>query len=172
MTVKSLAAGIALAAAWGCLPVAADGAGAGVTSVAAVAPGGPAVQLAAFGAPAPHAPAVDVPSPDQLVGLLNGLADPNVPAADKSGLIEGGLGPVEAGVMDRRMRRGVENGKFPLSFTVTGIAPAGPGAATADVTASGPQMEPRTLNIRFVDQNGWKLSRSSLLTLTQMTSGS
>lgn len=162
---KSLATGIAaIAVAIAAVPV------------AAAAPGAPAVELAAFGTPAggqlPKAPAEDVPSPDQLIGVLNGLADPGVPAAGKSGLIEGGLGPVESGVMDRRMRHGVEKGKFPLAFTVDNIAPAGPGAATADVTASGPKTEPRTLNIKFVDQGGWKLSRTSLMTLSQMTSGS
>lgn len=178
MTVKSLAVVAAVAVAWGYLPLAGDGfPAAGVTSAA---PGTPAVQLAMFFTPSPasgrypqpQAPAADVPSPDELLGLLNTLADPSIPAAGKSGLIEDGLDPVESGVMDRRMQRAAQSGKFPLSFTVNNITPAGRGAATADITASGPQLEPRTVNIRFVDQGGWKLSRSSMMALSQMTSGS
>lgn len=171
MTVKSLATGVAAVVAIGA-------AAAGVTSVAPVAPVTSAVQLAVFGIPSPasgryprpQAPAVDVPSPDQLAGLLGVLADPAVPAADKSYLVEDGLFPVESTVLDRRMRKAAQNGTLPLSFNVADIAPAGPGTATADITASGPQLEPRTINVRFVDQGGWKLSRSSLITLSQMTS--
>lgn len=165
MTVKFLAAGVAAIAAWGFLPLAADGAAAvGVTSVTA------GVQPAVFGIPLPRDPAVDVPSPDQLISVLSALADPAVPAAGKAYLVEGGLGPVESSVMDRRMQKAAANGKFPLSFSVVNIAPVGPDAATADVTAAGPQTGPHTLNIKFVDQGGWKLSRTSLMTLAQLTS--
>lgn len=160
MTVKYLATGIAATALIGA-------AAAGVTSVATVAP---QVQLAVFGAPLPLDPPADVPAPEQLADVLNTLADPGIPAAGKSYLIEGGLGPVESSVMDRKMQKGVQNGKFPLSISVANVAPAGLGAATADVTASGPAMEPRSVNLTFVDQGGWKLSRTSLMTLSQMTS--
>ena len=40
-------------------------------------------------------------------------------------------------------------------------------AASADVTASGPQLAPTTQNITFVNQGGWKLSRSSAMSLLQ-----
>jgi hypothetical protein len=160
VTVKYLATGIAAAALVGA-------AAAGVTSVATVVP---QVQLTVFGAPLPLDPAAALPAPEQLADVLNTLADPGIPAAGKSFLVEGGLGPVETSVMDRKMAKGVQNGKFPLSISVANIAPAAPGAATADVTASGPAMDPRTVNLTFVDQGGWKLSRSSLMTLSQMTS--
>ncbi|MEO6792896.1 MAG: hypothetical protein ABI253_07975 [Mycobacterium sp.] len=160
MTVKYLAAGIAAAALVGA-------AAAGVTSVATVAP---QVQLAVFGVPLPLDPAIGGPAPEQLTDVLNTLADPGIPAAGKSYLVEGGLGPVESSIMDRKMQKAAQNGKFPLAISVANIAPAGPGLATADVTASGPSMEPRTVNLTFVDQAGWKLSRTSLLTLSQMTS--
>jgi hypothetical protein len=42
-----------------------------------------------------------------------------------------------------------------------------PGAASADVTASGPQLAPTTQNLTFVNQGGWKLSRSSAMSLLQ-----
>ncbi|MGB6148796.1 hypothetical protein [Mycolicibacter algericus] len=160
VTVKYLATGIAAAALVGA-------AAAGVTSVATVTP---QVQLTVWGAPLPLEPPAAIPAPEQLTDVLNTLADPGIPAAGKSHLIEGGLGPVESSVMDRKMAKGVANGKFPLSISVANIAPAGPGAATADVTASGPQLEPRSVNLMFVDQGGWKLSKTSLMTLSQMTS--
>ncbi|GFG69778.1 hypothetical protein MSEN_14980 [Mycolicibacter senuensis] len=126
--------------------------------------------MTVWGAPLPLEPPAAMPAPEQLTDVLNTLADPGIPAAGKSHLIEGGLGPVESSVMDRKMAKGVANGKFPLSISVANIAPAGPGAATADVTASGPQLEPRSVNLMFVDQGGWKLSKTSLMTLSQMTS--
>lgn len=163
MSVKSLATGAAAAALVGAAATA-------VSCLATVAPAAATAPATVFFAPLPLDPATDVPAPEQLTDVLNTLADPGVPAAGKSYLIEGGLGPVEAGVMDRKMHKGVQNGKFPLAISVANIAPAGPGAATADVTASGPKMEPRSVNLTFVDQGGWKLSKSSLMTLSQMTS--
>lgn len=160
MTVKYLATGFAAAAVVGA-------AAAGVTSVATVTP---QVSLTVLGVPMPLDAPEAVPAPEQLTDVLNTLANPDVPASGKSYLIEGGLGPVESSVMDRKMAKGVANGKFPLAISVANIAPAGPGAATADVTASGPKMEPRSVNLMFVDQGGWKLSKTSLMTLSQMTS--
>jgi hypothetical protein len=142
----------------------------GATAVEPGTPPAPEVQLAVFGVPMPLAPAADVPTADQLVGLLSGIADPNVAAADKSGLVEGGLGAIERSVMDGRMQKGRENGKLPLSISAANIEPDGPGAATADITASSPKLEPRSVNLRFVDQDGWKLAHSSLTMLSQMSS--
>lgn len=173
MSVKSLATRVATVAA-----IAA--AASAVSCLATVAPAATAAPVTVFFAPSPASgrypqpldPAIaDVPAPEQLTGVLNTLADPNVPAVGKSYLIEGGLGGAEAAIMDHKMRKGVQKGKFPLAINVANIAPAGPGVATADVTASGPTMEPRTVNLSFVDQDGWKLSRNSLMTLSQMTSG-
>ncbi len=174
MTVKSLATGLAALANTAAIGAAA----AGVTWIAAVVPVAPEVQPVVFGvtqpAPAsgwyPQDPAAEVPSPDQLTGVLNGLADPGVPFAGKAGLVEGGISPVEAHAADKRLRKAAQNGQLPLSFGVANIAPAGPGAATADVTVSGPRLAPRTMNVGFVDQDGWKLSRSSALTVLQLTS--
>ena len=151
------------------------GAAAGIAEVAdglpAAAPSTSAeVAPAVFGSPLPLDPAAVVPTPDQLTGVLYGLADPAVPFANKGYLVEGGLGRLEARTADALMRKAVANGQIPLSFTVGGIAPAGPGAATANVTASGPGMPPTTQNVLFVDQGGWKLSRSSATTVLSMFS--
>ena len=53
-------------------------------------------------------------------------------------------------------------GSLPLTFN---IAPSG--AASANITATGPHLAPTTENIMFVDQGGWKLSRTSATTLIQ-----
>ncbi|MEZ0363263.1 hypothetical protein ACAG26_06105 [Mycobacterium sp. pUA109] len=163
MTLKSLATGVAAVAAIGA-------AAAGVTSIASVSPAASEVQPVVFGIPVPLDPAPDVPAPDELIGLLNNLADPGVPFASKSGLVEGGIGPIEAHAADKRLQKAAQKGQLPLQFSVANIAPSGPGTATANVTASGPQMAPRTLAVSFVNQDGWKLSRSSAMSLLQAAS--
>ena len=128
------------------------------------------VQPVVFGAPMPLDPAADLPSPDQLYGVLNGLAAPGVPFRSKSYLVEGGIGLIEGRAADGMMRDATAKGLLPLSFQVADIAPVGPGAASADVTASGPGTPSRTQNITFVDQGGWKLSRASASQLFQLFS--
>ena len=46
-------------------------------------------------------------------------------------------------------------------------APTGPGAASANITATGPHLAPTSENLTFVDQGGWKLSHDSAMTLIQ-----
>jgi len=123
-----------------------------------------------FGAPLPLDPAADLPTSGQLVSLLNSLADPGVSFRSKGGLVEGGVGIIEGRTADALMKNAAAQGKLPLSFQVANIAPAGPGAATADVTASGPTGSV-TQNVTFVDQGGWKLSRGSAMSLLQAASG-
>ena len=139
-------------------------------TVAAPAQVATGMRLAALGAPLPLDPASDIPTADQVVHLMNGIADPHVAAADKSGLVEGGLGAIEQAVMDGRMRKGLENGKPPLTISAANIAPDGAGAATAEVTASSAKLTPHTVNLRFVNQDGWKLAHSSLTMLSNMSS--
>jgi len=83
-TVKSIAAGVAALAAVG-------GAAAGAASIAPHS-GLVQVQLSAVGAPLPQdPPSANVPTAGQLTALMNSLVDPNVPFANKSNLIEGGI---------------------------------------------------------------------------------
>lgn len=169
---KSLATGVAAVAAIG---AAAAGVTAGVIFTAAVTPATPDVQTVVFGAPSPAsqaypqplAPAVDVPTADQLITVLNGLQNPGIPFASKSYLVEGGVGGVEGRIVDRKLQKAAANGSLPLTFNVANITPAGPGAASADVTATGPHLAPTTQNIMFVNQGSWKLSRGSAVTLLQ-----
>lgn len=168
MTLKFFAAGAAAVA----VIAAAAGSSALTTTSgpSGTATGTPQIALASLGAPLPLDPAANVPSPDQLNGVLYGLADPNVPFASKSYLVEGGIGRLEARTADAVMRKAVAQGQLPLSFSIAGIAPAGPGAATATVTATGSATPAVTQSVLFVDQGGWKLSRSSASAVLAMFS--
>jgi hypothetical protein len=144
-----------------CMAAAAIAGGAAAAASAVVPAAGPEVAPVVFGAPLPLDPAADLPTADQLIGVLAALADPAVPFAAKGYLIEGGIGRLEARAGDGLMQKAIAKGQLPLNFAVSNIAPAGPGAASANVTATGPAMPPTTKNITFVDQGGWKISRIS-----------
>jgi hypothetical protein len=171
VTVKSLATGVAAVAAIGA-------AAAGVTCIAFVTAASPPVQPVVFGLPSPASgrypqpldpvvPGADVPTPDQLITVLNSLQDPSLPFASKSNLVEGGVDGIEGHYADKKLQQAAARGSLPLSFNIANIQPAGPGAASANVTAAGPHLAPTTENITFVDQGGWKLSRTSAMTLIQ-----
>ena len=168
-TVKFFATSVAALAVIG-------GAAAGMASIAA--PSELAlVQLAAVGAPLPQDPppalppaaGANVPTPAQLTGLLNSLADPNVPFANKSNLVEGGISGTEAHMADHELKKAAKNGDLPLAFNVTNVQPGtAPGSATADVAVSGPKLpSPVTQSVTFVNQGAWVLSRASAMQLLQ-----
>lgn len=69
MTIKPLTTGVLAVAVIGA-------AAASVTSVAPVGPTAPRVRLVVFGASPPPDPADAVPTPGQLLGVLNGLQAP------------------------------------------------------------------------------------------------
>ena len=167
-TVKFFATSVAALAVIG-------GAAAGIASVAAPSELA-SVQLAAVGAPLPQDPppalppaaGANVPTPAQLTGLLNSLADPNVPFANKSNLVEGGISGTEAHMADHQLKKAAKNGDLPLSFNVANIQSGAPGSATADVAVSGPKLpNPVTQNVTFVNQGSWVLSRASAMQLLQ-----
>lgn len=147
-------------------------AAAAVTAVVSATPAvSPTVVPVVFGAPMPLDPAAALPTADQLTGVLYGLADPNVPFANKGYLVEGGIGRLEARTADALMRSAVARGQVPLNFTVGPITPLGPGAASATVTAAGPAMAPTTQTVTFVNQGTWKLSRASATTVLAIFGG-
>ncbi|BBX97149.1 hypothetical protein AWC15_01690 [Mycobacterium lacus] len=114
------------------------------------------------------APAANLPTAAQLTGLLDSLADPSVPFANKSDLVEGGISGTEAHLADHELKKAARNGDLPLAFNVTNIQPGAPGVATADVSVSGPKLSTRvTQNVTFVNQGSWMLSRSSAMALLQ-----
>lgn len=167
-TVKTLVTGVAALAVVG-------GAAAGLTSMAEPTAHVVRVQLAATGAPLPQDPppaqpvaGANLPTSDQLTGLLTSLADPNVSFASKGNLVQGGISGIEAHVADKKLQKAAKNGDLPLSFDVSNIQPAAPGSATADVAVSGPKLtSPVTQNVTFVNQGGWVLSRASAMELLQ-----
>lgn len=166
---KSLVIGAAAVAAIGA-------AAAGITSVAnPVSTVSYQVQPVVFGVPMPQdpvpAPATSVPTAAQLTGILNNLADPNVSFTDKGNLVEGGIGGTEAHLADHQLKKAAKNGQLPLAFSIANIQPAAGGAATADVSVSGPKLSPPvTQNVTFVNQGSWVLSRSSAMELLQAAS--
>lgn len=164
MTMKALATGVAAVAAIGAAAI-------GVTSMT-VSSAASQVQPVVFSAPLPADQTASLPTAGQLTGVLTGLADPNVPFASKSGLVEGGISPAEAGLADHALQKAAKKGQLPLSFDVTNIAPAGPGAVTADVAVSGPKLTaPVNENVTFLNQGSWMLSRGSAMSLLQAASG-
>jgi hypothetical protein len=165
MTAKALATGVAAVAAIGA-------AAAGLTSSAFGGPAASQVQPVVFGAPLPLDQTTTLPTAGQLSTVLTSLADPNVPFANKSGLVEGGISPSEAALADHALQKAAKKGQLPLSFGVSNIQAAGPGSATADVAVSGPKLAaPVTQNVTFVNQGSWLLSRDSAMTLLQAASG-
>lgn len=169
MTMKLLATSAAVAAI--------GAAAAGVTSIApgmaSSNPAAPQVQPVVFSAPLPLDQTTTLPTAGQLSGVLNGLADPGVPFANKAGLVEGGISPMEANLADHQMKKAAKKGELPLTFNVSNIQPAGPGAASADVAVSGPKLTaPVMQSVTFVNQGGsWLLSRGSAMSLLQAASG-
>lgn len=162
-TAKFFAAGAAALAVVG-------GAAAGVDSIVAPRDLAP-VRLAAVGAPLPQnppAPGVNIPTAAQLTSLLTSLADPNVPFANKSNLVEGGISGTEAHMADHELKKAAKNGDLPLGFNVTNVQPGPSGSATADVAVSGPKLpNPVTQSVTFVNQGSWMLSRASAMELLQ-----
>jgi hypothetical protein len=155
MTVKLLATGVAAAAAIGA---------AGLVSTT------PAVQVApvVFDSPLPRDPAPnppppsDLPTAEELTGILDNLVDPEVSDQVKSGLVAGGLQPHQANVLDRRLRQAGRQGGLPLQFAATNIQSTGPTEVSTDVTVTGPKLAaPISKTITFTNQNGWLLSQDA-----------
>ena len=155
-TVKTIATAVAALAIVG-------GAAAGVASVATPSALAAGVRLTTVGAPFPQDPppaqpgaSANVPTSDQLNGMLTNLADPNVSFSNKGNLVEGGIGGTEAHIADNQLKKAAKNGDLPLSFSITNIQPTAAGSATADVAVSGPKLSsPVTQNVTFVNQGGW-----------------
>ena len=155
--------------------VGAAAAGLSSNAAAGAPPSGLAqVQLAAVGAPRPQdpvppPPGQDLPTPDQLSSLCTQATDPGVSYTTKTNLVENGITPNEGHVADHDLRKAYRDGKFPETFNVTNIAPAGPNAAQADVAISGPKFAgPVTKHLFFVNQGGnWVLQHDAALALLQ-----
>jgi hypothetical protein len=100
-----------------------------------------------------------VPTVDQVVAVLAGLTDPDVPAANKGNIVTPGFSPDEAGTIDdhlNRMRR-----QLPINFFATNIAPAPNNLAGATVETQSTYARP----IVLADQGGhWLINHDSAMT--------
>jgi len=167
MTVKMLFTGAAAVAAIGA-------AAAGVTAFASGSASALQVQPVALGVPFAQdpPPAPGLPSAGDLSSLCTNLTNPGVSYHSKTGLVAGGINDNDGRVADHDLREAFRDGKFPQSYDVTNIQPAGPNAATADVAISGPKFpQPVTQNLTFVNQGGWAISPQSAQQLVQAATG-
>lgn len=164
MTVKSFATGVAAVAAIGA-------AAAGATALAAGHPAALQVQPVAVGMPFaqdPPPPAPGLPTAGELSSLCTNLTNPGVNYHSKTGLVAGGINDNDGRVADHDLREAFRAGKFPQSYDVTNIQPAGPNAATADVAIGGPKFPtPVTRNLTFVNDGAWTISPESAQALIQ-----
>jgi hypothetical protein len=85
-----------------------------------------AITLAASVMAAPATAHADaVPTVDEVVAVMAGLTDPDIPAASKSNIVTPAFSPDEAGTIDNHLTRmKVFGGILPLPFHVTDIEPA------------------------------------------------
>ncbi|CRZ13866.1 hypothetical protein [Mycolicibacterium neworleansense] len=109
-------------------------------------------------------PAAPLPAPEALTGVLDRLADVNVPGADKVGLVEQGTAD-DAAALDKFGRALVDNGFTPLAFEATDLAWAQNEptnvVATIKVTAGGEESARNfSFPMEFTPQgDGWQLTR-------------
>ncbi|WJR34204.1 hypothetical protein P3F83_01785 [Mycobacteroides immunogenum] len=110
----------------------------------------------------PQEPADDLPTADQLRTILYTVANPDIPTLEKSAYVDGGVSEGTAACMDQYFSQAKQHGVFPLDFDVSDVRTAGPGAADAEVVITGPRMNPYKNRIRFVYEDGWRLTKNSI----------
>lgn len=126
----------------------------------------------------PAAPVPDKPAPDPqaLTDVLNRLADPNLPGAEKVDAVQGAT----AEQLDKFTKAVVDAGFAPLSFTVNNPkwSTSTPGDVDAMVTVNSPnpKMGGLTVPMTFAPKGeGWQLSKQTadiLLKAGQSIAGS
>jgi hypothetical protein len=106
-----------------------------------------------------------VPTTDEVVAVLAGLTDPDIPAANKGNIVTPGFAPEEeAGTIDNHLNRmRAHGGISPLNFVVTDIVPAPNNFAGATVATIGtPRQHAAAEPIVLVDQDGhWLITHDS-----------
>jgi hypothetical protein len=113
-------------------------------------------------------PTTPLPAPEALVDVLNRLADPNVPAINKTNLVEGAT-PEGADKLDKFTAALRDNGYLPMTFAADNIAwsdkhPSNV-MATINVKTSQANNRKFTFPMEFTPcpppQGGWQLSRQT-----------
>jgi hypothetical protein len=137
-----------------------------VSALTAVLIASPATAYADCGDPGQDPCTGPVPTVDQVVGIMQQLTDPNIPAANKGDIVTPGFSPDEAGIIDDHLRR-MDGHSLPLNFAVTDVKPAPANLAGATVSTSGPALlhswSPPG-SIVLADQHGrWMLTHDSAM---------
>ncbi|WP_454790659.1 hypothetical protein [Mycolicibacterium lutetiense] len=121
-------------------------------------------------------PAAPLPAPEALTGVLDRLADLNVPGADKVVLVEQGTAD-DAAALDKFGRALADNGFTPLTFEATDLAwsqtePKNV-VATVKVTAGGENSaRDFSFPMEFTPHgDGWQLTRHTADLLLVMGAG-
>ncbi|BBX25257.1 hypothetical protein [Mycolicibacterium alvei] len=121
-------------------------------------------------------PAAPLPAPEALTGVLDRLADVNVPGADKVVLVEHGTAD-DAVALDKFGRALADNGFTPMTFEATDLAfsqtePANV-VATVKVTGGGDDSEREfSFPMEFTPHaDGWQLTRRTADLLLVMGAG-
>jgi len=107
-----------------------------------------------------------VPTTDEVVAVLAGLTDPNIPAANKGNIVAPGFAPDEAGKIDDHLHRmDVFGGLLPPNFVVTDIEPAPANFAGATVaTIGGYKHATNPRPIVLVNQGGhWLITQDTAM---------
>jgi hypothetical protein len=106
-----------------------------------------------------------VPTVDEVVGIMQQLTDPNIPAANKSNVVTPGFSPEEAGTIDDHLHRTDAVGLLPYNFVVTDIQPAPNNFAGATLSTVGsPRQHSPDRPIVLVDQGGhWLITHDSAM---------
>jgi hypothetical protein len=100
-----------------------------------------------------------VPTVDEVLAVLNGITDPDIPAANKGNIVTPGFSPDEAGTIDDHLNRSRK--KLPPDFVVTDIQPAPNNLAGATLETRQTHARP----IVLVDQGGhWLITHDSAMT--------
>jgi hypothetical protein len=107
-----------------------------------------------------------VPTVDEVVGIMQQLTDPDIPAANKSNIVSPAFSPDEAGMIDDHLTRmKVFGGILPLPFVVTDIQPAPNNFAGATVEVIGWYRQHTDLHpIVLVNQGGhWLITHDTAM---------
>jgi hypothetical protein len=111
-------------------------------------------------------PCVDpVPTVDEVVGIMQQLTDPNIPAMSKGNIVMPGFTPDEAGTIDDHLHR-MDGRTLPLPYAVTNIQPAPNHFAGATVSTTGSYHQNTPPGpIVLLQQNGhWLITHDTAMT--------
>src|ERR1700722_12236328 len=123
-----------------------------------------AMAAALIAAPATAHADEPVPTVDEVLAVLAGLTDPDIPAANKTDIVTPGFSPDEAQKLDDLLNR-MRGPALPEHFVVTDIQPAPNKFAGATVASVGnPRQSTFPKPIVLVNQGGhWLITHDTAL---------